>query len=255
MKRTVTLCPGWRNKFEIDIGSSCRERWDAAHVAQSQRKYKDWCYVIHLRQAYKYLKYRRTRMIDLGSETSCIMCQLCERSSFIHPWLSTWEKQSVFHPITWLAFPWVFESGLGLSTGPKHSPLRKKIPMELRSSGKIWTWWITYAHLSSYASLFVKHTTIRADLFTGMSSGPKLAFDSTLGAASVGFFASAILFGVLTTQVFTYFRRYPSDKPGYKALVSYINLRIPQTNKIRPKGCWHLVGTGRSIIPCFFTKF
>jgi len=53
-----------------------------------------------------------------------------------------------------------------------------------------------------------------------MSSGRQLAVHSTLGAVSVGFFASSVVFGVLTWQVFTYFRRYPSDKPAYKVLVS-----------------------------------
>lgn len=53
-----------------------------------------------------------------------------------------------------------------------------------------------------------------------MSSGLKLTVDSTLGAASVGFFISSVVFGVLTSQAFTYFRRYPLDKPAYKVLVA-----------------------------------
>lgn len=57
-----------------------------------------------------------------------------------------------------------------------------------------------------------------------MSSGLKLTVDSTLGAASVGFFISSVVFGVLTSQAFTYFRRYPLDKPAYKVLVSRIEL-------------------------------
>lgn len=43
--------------------------------------------------------------------------------------------------------------------------------------------------------------------------------DSTLGAASIGFSVSCVVFGVLTTQVYTYFRRYPSDRVAYKLLV------------------------------------
>jgi hypothetical protein len=31
---------------------------------------------------------------------------------------------------------------------------------------------------------------------------------------------SSVIFGLVTSQVYTYFRRYPSDKPGYKILVS-----------------------------------
>jgi len=53
-----------------------------------------------------------------------------------------------------------------------------------------------------------------------MSSGLILTVDSTLGAASIGFFVSSVIFGLVTSQVYTYFRRYPSDKPGYKILVA-----------------------------------
>ncbi|KAI0826901.1 hypothetical protein BC628DRAFT_1418951 [Trametes gibbosa] len=43
--------------------------------------------------------------------------------------------------------------------------------------------------------------------------------DSTFGAAFAGFAASTICLGVLSTQAYTYFRRYPLDKPFYKGLV------------------------------------
>ncbi|KAL1950560.1 hypothetical protein VTO73DRAFT_5684 [Trametes versicolor] len=43
--------------------------------------------------------------------------------------------------------------------------------------------------------------------------------DNTFGAAFAGFAASSICLGVLSTQAYTYFKRYPLDKPFYKALV------------------------------------
>ncbi|KAH9851829.1 hypothetical protein C2E23DRAFT_732426 [Lenzites betulinus] len=43
--------------------------------------------------------------------------------------------------------------------------------------------------------------------------------DSTFGAAFAGFAASTVCLGVLSTQAYTYFRRYPLDKPFYKGLV------------------------------------
>ncbi|KAF8994485.1 hypothetical protein BDQ17DRAFT_1095337 [Cyathus striatus] len=45
------------------------------------------------------------------------------------------------------------------------------------------------------------------------------SFHDTLGAVLIGFAVSCVVFGVLTTQVFVYFQRYPADKPGYKILV------------------------------------
>ncbi|KAH6912737.1 hypothetical protein BKA70DRAFT_773772 [Coprinopsis sp. MPI-PUGE-AT-0042] len=44
-------------------------------------------------------------------------------------------------------------------------------------------------------------------------------FHETLGAASIGFSLSCGVFGILTTQMFIYFRRYPNDTVGYKVLV------------------------------------
>jgi hypothetical protein len=66
--------------------------------------------------------------------------------------------------------------------------------------------------------------------------------DDTLGAAFCGFAASCMqvsrkkstslylmvipcrVYGIFMTQVYTYFSRYPSDKLGYKYLVSGIRL-------------------------------
>ncbi|KAF8139859.1 hypothetical protein EV363DRAFT_1152860 [Boletus edulis] len=55
------------------------------------------------------------------------------------------------------------------------------------------------------------------------------SFDNTLGALFVGFSVSTVrvlliftrwLYGVFLVQVYNYYRRYPSDKAGYKAIVS-----------------------------------
>ncbi|KAF8158032.1 hypothetical protein B0H34DRAFT_707244 [Crassisporium funariophilum] len=51
---------------------------------------------------------------------------------------------------------------------------------------------------------------------------PILVFDDTLGAASIGFSVSCVVFGVFTTQVFVYFQRYPLDRPAYKFLVAFL---------------------------------
>jgi len=49
-------------------------------------------------------------------------------------------------------------------------------------------------------------------------------FDNTLGALFVGFGVSAVLYGVFVVQVYIYYRRYPSDKAGYKAIVALLLL-------------------------------
>ncbi|EIW81148.1 hypothetical protein CONPUDRAFT_82187 [Coniophora puteana RWD-64-598 SS2] len=46
-----------------------------------------------------------------------------------------------------------------------------------------------------------------------------IKFDNTLGALFVGFAASAVGFGIFTTQVWTYYGKYPGDKLAYKLLV------------------------------------
>ncbi|KAI0667616.1 hypothetical protein C8Q78DRAFT_981628 [Trametes maxima] len=48
----------------------------------------------------------------------------------------------------------------------------------------------------------------------------KFNMDNTFGAAFAGFAASSICLGVLSTQAYSYFKRYPLDKPFYKILVA-----------------------------------
>lgn len=68
------------------------------------------------------------------------------------------------------------------------------------------------------------------------------SFDSTLGAASIGFSVSCVVFGVLSTQVFTYFQRYPSDRPAYKILVRFAFFAVAcsatQQYAIKVIGLW-----------------
>jgi len=45
-------------------------------------------------------------------------------------------------------------------------------------------------------------------------------YNETFGAAFIGFGVSCVLLGTLSTQMYTYFRRYPLDKPFYKCLVA-----------------------------------
>ncbi|KAJ7445040.1 hypothetical protein FB451DRAFT_1293182 [Mycena latifolia] len=52
----------------------------------------------------------------------------------------------------------------------------------------------------------------------------QFTLDNTLGAIVIGFAASCVVFGVLLTQVWTYFGRYNSDSPAYKILVVFILL-------------------------------
>ncbi|KIK98767.1 hypothetical protein PAXRUDRAFT_133485 [Paxillus rubicundulus Ve08.2h10] len=46
------------------------------------------------------------------------------------------------------------------------------------------------------------------------------AFDNTLGALFIGFAVSAVAYGMLTIQMYTYYSRYPFDKASYKILVT-----------------------------------
>ncbi|KAL6302840.1 hypothetical protein BKA93DRAFT_791243 [Sparassis latifolia] len=46
--------------------------------------------------------------------------------------------------------------------------------------------------------------------------------DAVLGAAFIGFSISTLCLGALSMQTYTYFRRYPQDRPFYKALVAFI---------------------------------
>lgn len=51
---------------------------------------------------------------------------------------------------------------------------------------------------------------------------PGVTINNTLGAILVGFAVSCIVYGILTTQIYVYFTRYPSDRPVYKFLVLLI---------------------------------
>ncbi|KAJ8591928.1 hypothetical protein M405DRAFT_860175 [Rhizopogon salebrosus TDB-379] len=47
-------------------------------------------------------------------------------------------------------------------------------------------------------------------------------FDNTIGALLIGFAVSATAFGMMTIQMYTYYRRFPQDKTAYKALAALI---------------------------------
>ncbi|KAJ7490992.1 hypothetical protein FB451DRAFT_1221663 [Mycena latifolia] len=57
---------------------------------------------------------------------------------------------------------------------------------------------------------------------TLMASIPTFHFDSTLGAFQIGVVVSSVLFGVTTTQTYTYYGRFPEDSRGLKCLVALI---------------------------------
>ncbi|KAJ7700749.1 hypothetical protein B0H17DRAFT_1176649 [Mycena rosella] len=59
---------------------------------------------------------------------------------------------------------------------------------------------------------------------TLMASTPALNFDfnSTLGALQIGIVVSCVLFGVTTTQTYTYYGRFPNDSRGLKLLVALV---------------------------------
>ncbi|THU90324.1 hypothetical protein K435DRAFT_841531 [Dendrothele bispora CBS 962.96] len=49
-----------------------------------------------------------------------------------------------------------------------------------------------------------------------------VTLDNTLGAVLVGFAVACCVYGILITQVFTYFSNYPGDRPIYKLLVLFL---------------------------------
>jgi len=51
-----------------------------------------------------------------------------------------------------------------------------------------------------------------------------LTIDSTLGACFIGYAVACVLYGIVASQTFSYFRNYPGDKPLFKALVLLILL-------------------------------
>lgn len=55
-----------------------------------------------------------------------------------------------------------------------------------------------------------------------MSSHLSFNVEDTLGSAFVGFAASCLFFGVFLIQTWTYYERYPNDRPLYKFLVGYV---------------------------------
>jgi len=57
-----------------------------------------------------------------------------------------------------------------------------------------------------------------------MSATPLLVFNpnNTLGALEIGTLISSVLFGVLTMQVYVYYKNFPEDKPSLKFLVAIV---------------------------------
>ncbi|KAF7373567.1 hypothetical protein MSAN_00567100 [Mycena sanguinolenta] len=51
---------------------------------------------------------------------------------------------------------------------------------------------------------------------------PAVSFNSTLGALEIGVLLSCILFGVTTTQIFTYYGLFPEDSLSLKALPAFV---------------------------------
>ncbi|KAH9946723.1 hypothetical protein B0H21DRAFT_386999 [Amylocystis lapponica] len=54
---------------------------------------------------------------------------------------------------------------------------------------------------------------------SALPPGLHLTFDSTLGAAFLGHFVTAILYGITSLQAFVYYRQYPNDPPLTRFLV------------------------------------
>jgi len=57
--------------------------------------------------------------------------------------------------------------------------------------------------------------------FEGMTAST-LPVHSTLGAVFIGFAAACVIFGILTAQMFSYYRNYPGDKLLFKLLVCWL---------------------------------
>ncbi|EAU86311.2 hypothetical protein CC1G_08035 [Coprinopsis cinerea okayama7 len=51
---------------------------------------------------------------------------------------------------------------------------------------------------------------------------PSISIHSTLGAVFIGFAFACVVFGVVLTQIFSYFRNYPGDRFAFKATVAVI---------------------------------
>ncbi|KAH9891742.1 hypothetical protein C8Q73DRAFT_650522 [Cubamyces lactineus] len=65
-----------------------------------------------------------------------------------------------------------------------------------------------------------------------MELATKFNKDNTFGAAFAGFAASSICLGVLSTQAYTYFKRYPLDKQFYKYLVRVASMLIEVADQV-----------------------
>jgi len=64
---------------------------------------------------------------------------------------------------------------------------------------------------------------ITASFFLAATVMALLSIPNTLGAASIGYSVSCAVFGVMCVQLLTYYQRFPSDKLGYKLLVSRLS--------------------------------
>ncbi|KIP06228.1 hypothetical protein PHLGIDRAFT_19513 [Phlebiopsis gigantea 11061_1 CR5-6] len=60
------------------------------------------------------------------------------------------------------------------------------------------------------------------DTSTALIAPVSVTHDNTYGAAFIGTVVSAILFGVVCAQTYTYLNRYPLDRPFYKILVGVL---------------------------------
>ncbi|KAF9472516.1 hypothetical protein BDN70DRAFT_938129 [Pholiota conissans] len=68
--------------------------------------------------------------------------------------------------------------------------------------------------------LFIPVALKRATLMESLAM--PTSFHGTLGAASIGFYFSCVVFGILTTQMVVYFQRFPKDRLLYKLLVAIL---------------------------------
>lgn len=71
------------------------------------------------------------------------------------------------------------------------------------------------------SGLFSPPVSFRCD-FKKMAPVP-ITIDNTLGAVLVGFAVSCCVYGILITQIYVYFSRYPEDRLVYKFLVSLLS--------------------------------
>lgn len=67
-----------------------------------------------------------------------------------------------------------------------------------------------------------------------------VTIDNTLGAVLVGFASACVVYGILITQVFNYFSRYPSDRVVYKFSVRVYILAVAHDSQSArsSSSCW-----------------